>query len=87
MTWRELSARIGVVLLLILLVDLADHAVQVVQDLLVHLDYAGLALALRDVEERERAAVLLAQLGQELRPSEEDGAGQAGFSELNDQGD
>src|SRR6185437_9620395 len=78
MTWRELSARIGGAFLLVLL-DLADHAVQVVQDLLVHLDYAVMPLVLRHVDESERSAALLAQFGQELRPCQENRARQAGI--------
>jgi len=59
MTWWELSTRIGGVLWLVFL-DLADHAVQVAQDLLVHLDYAGVPIAGGDVDEGERAVPLLA---------------------------
>jgi hypothetical protein len=44
MTWRELSARIGGLGFLVV-VDLADHLVQVGEDLLVHLRDPGLALA------------------------------------------
>src|SRR5262249_11615692 len=70
MTWWELSARIGGVLWLVFL-DLADHAVEVGQDLVVHLDRAVASLGLGDVDEGERAAALLMQLGQELFPGQE----------------
>jgi hypothetical protein len=68
--WRELSARIGGSGLLVLL-DFADHAVQVGEDLPVHLGHPGLPLALGDLDEGERAVALLAQLGQELRAGDE----------------
>lgn len=51
-TWWELSARISGVFLLGLL-DLTDHVLQVGEDLFVHLDHAGLAFALGDVDEGE----------------------------------
>jgi hypothetical protein len=80
---RLLSARIGGSRLLILL-NLGDHAVQVAEDLPVHLHDAGLPLALGSVDEGERAVTLLSEFGQELRAGEEDRTGQAGFSELAD---
>src|SRR6516162_10501914 len=76
MTWRELSARIGGLRFAVLL-DFADHLVQAGEDLLVHLGDPGLAVPGRGLDEGERAVPLLAQLGQELRPGEEDRAGQA----------
>jgi len=62
---------------LLVLFDLADHAVQVGENLLVHLRDPGLALARGYFHEGERAAALLAELGQELGAGEEDWAGQA----------
>src|SRR4051794_11146256 len=73
--WWELSARNGG---LRAGVEFADHAVQVSEDLLVHLDQAGVPFAGGDVDEGERAVPLLAQFGEELRTGQEDGAGQAG---------
>jgi hypothetical protein len=66
MMWWELSARISGVFLLVLL-DLTDHAVQVGEDLFVHLDHTSVAFVLEDVAEGERVVALFTQLGQELR--------------------
>src|SRR5215469_11728533 len=79
MRWRELSARIGGLRRVVADgFEFADHAVQVRGDLLVHLAHAGLAAGLGGADEGEGALVLLAELGQELGPGDEDGAGQAG---------
>ena len=81
--WCELSAGIGGTVFLALL-DLADHPVQAGEDLLVHLRDPGLALAAGGVDQGERAVALLPQPGQELRPGDEDRAGQALLTELTD---
>jgi len=65
-----LSARIPCSARFVLL-DLDDHAVEVGQDLGVHLGYPGLSLAGGDVDEGQGAVALLAQLGQELRPGDD----------------
>jgi len=59
-------------------VDLADHAVEVGEDVGVHLGHSGLPVGLRVVDEGEGPAAVLAQLGWELGPGEEHRAGQAG---------
>ena len=66
MTKRELSARGMTGAFLLAVFDLADHAFEVGEYLLVHLDHPGLSLSVGGIDERERAAVLFAQLGQEL---------------------
>jgi hypothetical protein len=57
----------GVLRFLGCLVDLADHPVEVGQDLVVHFGHAGLSVAVGHVDQGERAAPLLAQLGQKFR--------------------
>jgi len=77
MKW-ELSARgIGGAFLLAGF-DLANHAFEVGEYLLVHLDHPGLSLSVGDIDEGKCAAVLFAQLGQELGAGEENRARQAG---------
>jgi hypothetical protein len=71
-----LSARIGS-LAFVGLAELADHAVEVGEDLLVHLGDAGMATGLRFGEQGERAVVLLAELRQEFGTSDEDRASEA----------
>src|SRR5215467_13252671 len=72
MTWWVLSARIGGLVLRGVVLDLADHPVEVGEDLLVHLRDPGLAFAGGDLDEGEGSVALFAELGQELW------AGQAG---------
>src|SRR5260370_36533523 len=66
MTWRELSACIGGLRSVVVL-DFADHLVQVGEDLLVHLRDPGLAVPGGRLVEGERAVQLLGKLGQGLR--------------------
>jgi len=62
--WCELSARMrGVHALRRGLFDLADHPVEVVENLLVHLDHAGLPAAFGHIDQGESAPLLLAQFG------------------------
>ena len=77
---RELSARLGspAPADVGLDLDLDDHAVEVGQDLLVHLDHPAVAGALCAVDEGEGAAAVFLQFGQGLRSGQEDRTGQAG---------
>src|ERR1700748_3844061 len=75
MTWRELSACIGDLGFVVLL-DSADHLFQGGEDLVFHFRNPGLAVPGSRLDEGERAVPLLAQLGQELRPGQEDRASQ-----------
>ncbi|WP_199819170.1 hypothetical protein [Streptomyces sp. FxanaA7] len=67
------------ILVLLAIFQLADDAVEVVGDLLVHLGHAGVAAALGVVDQRQGAGVLFPEFGQELGPGDEDRAGQAGI--------
>jgi hypothetical protein len=60
------------------LIDLADHPVDVGQDLLVHLRHPCLSAGLGAVDEGEGPAAVLAKFGQALHSGQEDRAGQAG---------
>ena len=66
--WWELSARMrGLVLGRGGLLDFGDHPVEVGQDLLVHLDHAGLAVALGHVDQGQRGCLLFLEFGQVLK--------------------
>jgi hypothetical protein len=58
--------------------DLADHAVEVGQHLLVHLQHAGVTGASGLVDQGEGPAAVGTQLGEELRSGQEHRTGQAG---------
>ena len=55
-----------------------DHAVEVGQDLLVHLGDPAVAGGLGGLDQGEGAAAVFPQFGEELRSGHEDRAGQAG---------
>ncbi|MFD8462705.1 hypothetical protein ACFV27_38900 [Streptomyces antimycoticus] len=76
-----MSARIGR-LRVVVLVEGGDDAVEVAQDLLVHLDEPLLSTCLGRGDDLQDFLALLAVLGQEVWRGDEHRAGQAGFSEL-----
>ena len=80
MTWWELSARIGRPRSAVpgSSLERVDDAVEVAQDLLVHLDQPGLAAGLGGGDELDDLRAVGAVLGQELRGGDEHRAGQAG---------
>ena len=73
---RELSAGTRCAALF---VDSGDHAVEVGEDLLVHLNDAGTSGGLGGVDESQRPAAVFAQFGQKLGAGQEHRAGQRGI--------
>jgi hypothetical protein len=67
---------------MVILGDLADHSVEIDQDLVVHLDYARPSILVGLLDQGEGPAAMLAQFGQELWAGNEHWASEAPLTEL-----